>query len=164
MIKYKILRESYKSNSARHQLIFSLYPIAYTHHYRQIPHCMKYLALSPTKMRVRHNHRLPIFLSHKFSRCIFLLQTQNSFQPKIWDCFTLCLYRFLHPSSKHGRYTSTTKWRTLEPDYREQFVFNNTSPTDLTKQTLNITVWHQEKGKPDIYMGKSEHLNNTSPL
>ena len=76
----------------------------------------------------------------------------------------LFLFRFLHPSSKHGRYTSTTKWRTLEPDYREQFVFNNTSPTDLTKQTLNITVWHQEKGKPDIYMGKSEHLNNTSPL
>jgi len=59
----------------------------------------------------------------------------------------------LHPSNKNSRHNTTTKWRTLDPEFREQFVYTPQSAADLSKQSLNITVWHALKGKPDLYMG-----------
>ena len=50
---------------------------------------------------------------------------------------------------------TTTKWRTREPDFHEQFVYSvpSRSMADLQKMNLHISVWDKENGRPDEYIG-----------
>ena len=60
-------------------------------------------------------------------------------------------------SDKNNRtHRTTTKWRTREPDFHEQFVYSvpSRSMDDLKKLNLHISVWDKENGRPDEYIGK----------
>merc|ERR1719266_745935 len=59
-------------------------------------------------------------------------------------------------SNKNNRtHRTTTKWRTREPDFHEQFVYSvpSRSMDDLKKLNLHISVWDKENGRPDEYIG-----------
>ena len=51
---------------------------------------------------------------------------------------------------------TTTKWRTCEPDFHEQFTYSvpSRSIADLEKLNLHISVWDKENGRPDEYIGR----------
>ena len=68
----------------------------------------------------------------------------------ILEGFDFC--RVLHPVNKHSKNVTTVKWKCLSPDFHEQFVYS-TSASDLAKQSLYVTVWDREKGRPDEYIG-----------
>ncbi|XP_039959254.1 rabphilin-3A [Bactrocera tryoni] len=55
-------------------------------------------------------------------------------------------------SHKNKKYKTGVKWRTLNPIYREEFYFES-SPHDLNKQTLYITVWDKDIGKSNDFLG-----------
>ncbi|XP_054003082.1 uncharacterized protein LOC128889457 [Hylaeus anthracinus] len=50
---------------------------------------------------------------------------------------------------------STTKWKTLNPEWNEEFSFT-TRLTDLMKLTLYLTVWDKDFGKSNDYLGGLE--------
>ena len=59
-------------------------------------------------------------------------------------------------SDRNNRtHRTTTKWRTREPDFHEQFVYSvpSRSMDDLKKLNLHISVWDKENGRPDEYIG-----------
>lgn len=58
----------------------------------------------------------------------------------------------MHPVTKTSKHQTTVKWKSLSPDFHEQFVYL-TSSHDLPKQSLYITVWNKEKGRADEYIG-----------
>lgn len=60
----------------------------------------------------------------------------------------------MHPVTKTSKHQTTVKWKSLSPDFHEQFVYL-TSSHDLPKQSLYITVWNKEKGRADEYIGES---------
>ena len=66
----------------------------------------------------------------------------------------------LHPVTKTSRHQTTVKWRTQSPDFHEQFVYNSGSVDHLAKQSLHLTVWDREKGRPDEYIGEETHCTN----
>ena len=51
---------------------------------------------------------------------------------------------------------TTTKWRTREPDFHEQFVYSvpSRSMADFQKLNLHISVWDKANGRPDEYIGR----------
>ena len=55
--------------------------------------------------------------------------------------------------TKTSKNQTTVKWKSLNPDFHEQFVYQ-TSLSDLAKQSLYVTVWDREKGRQDEYIGK----------
>ena len=72
--------------------------------------------------------------------------------------------------SKNSKNVTTVKWKSLNPDFHEQFVYSS-SISDLPKQSLYITVWDREKGRQDEYIGNvskfclfRKHLVNWSML
>ena len=67
---------------------------------------------------------------------------------------THLLRSVLHPVTKTSRHETTVKWRTQSPDFHEQFVYNSGSVDHLAKQSLHLTVWDREKGRPDKYIGE----------
>ena len=62
-------------------------------------------------------------------------------------CSVLC------PLNKNSKHETTVKWKTVNPEFHEQFVYL-TSSTELPKQSLHITVWDRGKNRPDKYAGK----------
>eukprot|EP00095_Tigriopus_kingsejongensis_P007849 maker-scaffold62_size438377-snap-gene-2.12 protein:Tk07849 transcript:maker-scaffold62_size438377-snap-gene-2.12-mRNA-1 annotation:"double c2-like domain-containing protein beta-like" len=58
----------------------------------------------------------------------------------------------MHPVTKTSKHQTTVKWKSLNPDFHEQFVYSTTCH-DLPKQSLYITVWNKEKGRADEYIG-----------
>ena len=56
--------------------------------------------------------------------------------------------------TKSSKNQTTVKWKALNPEFREQFVYM-ISAADLPKQSLYITVWDREKGRQDEYIGES---------
>ena len=55
--------------------------------------------------------------------------------------------------TKTSKNQTTVKWKSLNPDFDEQFVYQS-SVSDLPKQSLYITVWDREKGRQDEYIGE----------
>lgn len=68
------------------------------------------------------------------------------------------LCRVLYPMNKQSRHQTTVKWKTVSPEFNEQFVYL-TSVTELPKQNLHITVWDRGKDRPDKYIGKIQSSN-----
>lgn len=58
----------------------------------------------------------------------------------------------LHPINKNSKHRTTVKWKTLDPEFHEQFVYL-TSITELPKQSLYVTAWDRGKARPDDYIG-----------
>ena len=55
--------------------------------------------------------------------------------------------------NKNSKHETTVKWKTVNPEFHEQFVYL-TSSAELPKQSLHITVWDRGKNRPDKYAGK----------
>ena len=60
--------------------------------------------------------------------------------------------------TKTSKHQTTVKWKCQSPDFHEQFVYSS-SMDHLAKQSLYVTVWDREKGRPDEYIGE---FSNTS--
>ena len=71
---------------------------------------------------------------------------------------TYLLHSVLHPVTKTSRHQTTVKWRTQSPDFHEQFVYNSGSVDHLAKQSLHLTVWDRERGRPDEYIGEHKDI------
>ena len=67
----------------------------------------------------------------------------------------------LHPVTKTSKHQTTVKWKSQSPDFHEQFVYSS-SMNDLAKQSLYVTVWDREKGRPDEYIGQSVKVTGWS--
>ncbi|XP_046385625.1 rabphilin-3A [Ischnura elegans] len=61
----------------------------------------------------------------------------------------------LKPDPHHRKYKTSIKWKNLNPEFNEQFVFE-TKATDLSRQALVITVWDKDYGKSNDYLGGLE--------
>ncbi|ELT93620.1 Rabphilin [Capitella teleta] len=60
---------------------------------------------------------------------------------------------YLKPDKgKKSKYKTTTKKRTLNPEYNEEFHYDISQP-ELDKKTLEITVWDKDIGKQNDYIG-----------
>ncbi|XP_013782034.1 rabphilin-3A-like [Limulus polyphemus] len=58
----------------------------------------------------------------------------------------------LKPDPLRRKYKTSTKKKTLNPEYNEEFIFD-IKPQDLCKKTLEVTIWDKDYGKPDDYIG-----------
>ena len=45
------------------------------------------------------------------------------------------------------------KWKTLDPEFNEEFLFESRL-NDLPKKTLDISVWDKDFGRRDDFIGK----------
>ncbi len=64
---------------------------------------------------------------------------------------------FLFPSTDTGtkwNFKTTVKKHTLQPEFNEEFIFQNIQLKDLISKTLQITVYDKDIGKKDDYIGK----------
>ncbi|GJQ79793.1 Rph [Trypoxylus dichotomus] len=58
----------------------------------------------------------------------------------------------LRPHPYHRKYKTSIKWKNLNPVFNEEFQFE-TRPTELSTQSLYITVWDKDYGKSNDYLG-----------
>ncbi|XP_063696197.1 rabphilin-3A isoform X2 [Culicoides brevitarsis] len=58
----------------------------------------------------------------------------------------------MKPESHRKKYKTSVKWRTLNPIYNEEFLFE-TRPIEMDKQSLYITVWDKDIGKSNDFLG-----------
>ncbi|XP_025835633.1 uncharacterized protein LOC108733899 [Agrilus planipennis] len=59
---------------------------------------------------------------------------------------------YLRPDPYHRKHKTTIKWKNLNPVYNEEFAFE-TRPTELSTQSLHLTVWDKDYGKSNDYLG-----------
>jgi len=82
----------------------------------------------------------------KINRCTQLLPMDNgiSSDPFVEVC--------LSPYSKETKqkFKSSVKWKTLDPEYLEEFKFTNIDLKTLLTKTLEISVWDKDFGKNDF--------------
>ncbi|XP_035206982.1 double C2-like domain-containing protein beta isoform X2 [Stegodyphus dumicola] len=79
-------------------------------------------------------------------RCVRLPSRENNGFP---DPFVKVQIK---PDSMRRRFKSSTKKKTLNPEYNEQFAFE-VDYQDMTKKTLEVTVWDKDCAKSDVYIG-----------
>uniref|UniRef100_A0A1Y1LN07 Rabphilin n=1 Tax=Photinus pyralis TaxID=7054 RepID=A0A1Y1LN07_PHOPY len=58
----------------------------------------------------------------------------------------------LKPDPYHKKHKTTIKWKNLNPIFNEEFAFE-TRLTELSTQSLHITVWDKDYGKSNDYLG-----------
>lgn len=58
----------------------------------------------------------------------------------------------MEPDPHHRKHKTSIKWRNLNPVFNEEFFFE-TRPTELSKQSLVLTVWDKDYGKPNDFLG-----------
>lgn len=51
-------------------------------------------------------------------------------------------------------FKTVVKRKTLQPEFNEEFVFQNIKLQELISKTLQITVYDKDIGKKDDYIGK----------
>lgn len=86
---------------------------------------------------------------------------------KTFFLYSLLLRRLLHDtnlgalsssclssSSINRKYRTSVKWRTLNPEFREEFSLK-VSIVDLPRLALVISVWDKDLGKNDDYIGEN---------
>ncbi|XP_008486948.1 double C2-like domain-containing protein beta [Diaphorina citri] len=67
---------------------------------------------------------------------------------------------YLKPDLHKRKYKTGVKWKTLNPIFNEEFAIE-TKITELSKQTLVITVWDKDYGKSNDYLGCLELCCNS---
>lgn len=86
----------------------------------------------------------------KINRCRQLLPMDNG---KTSDPFVeICLLPVSSQKENKHRFKTTVKKRTLDPEYSEEFKFQNLDLKTLLSKTIEITVWDKDFGKND-YIG-----------
>jgi hypothetical protein len=81
----------------------------------------------------------------KINRCTQLLPMDNGVSSDPFIEISLC------PSSKETKkFKSTTKWKTLDPEYLEEFKFTHIDLKSLLTKTIEISVWDKDFGKNDF--------------
>jgi Ca2+-dependent lipid-binding protein len=63
----------------------------------------------------------------------------------------------LYPSTDTNvkwHFKTSVKKHTLQPEFNEEFVFQNIQLSELINKTLQITVFDKDVGKKDDYIGK----------
>ncbi|KAK9874471.1 hypothetical protein WA026_002820 [Henosepilachna vigintioctopunctata] len=58
----------------------------------------------------------------------------------------------LKPDPHHKKHKTTIKWKELNPTWNEEFAFE-TRPTELSTQSLFVTVYDKDYGKSNDYLG-----------
>ncbi|KAK4877923.1 hypothetical protein RN001_010429 [Aquatica leii] len=58
----------------------------------------------------------------------------------------------LRPDPYHKKHKTTIKWKNLNPNFNEEFAFE-TRLTELSTQSLFLTVWDKDYGKSNDYLG-----------
>ncbi|KAF5291802.1 hypothetical protein FQA39_LY14290 [Lamprigera yunnana] len=58
----------------------------------------------------------------------------------------------LRPDPYHKKHKTTIKWKNLNPNFNEEFAFE-TRLTELSTQSLRVTVWDKDYGKSNDYLG-----------
>ncbi|KAF8776779.1 Double C2-like domain-containing protein beta [Argiope bruennichi] len=79
-------------------------------------------------------------------RCVRLPSRENNGFP---DPFVKVQ---LKPDAMRRRFKTSTKKKTLNPEYNEQYAFEM-EPGELTKKTIEVTVWDKDCAKQDVYIG-----------
>lgn len=67
---------------------------------------------------------------------------------------------YLKPDLHKRKYKSSVKWKSLNPIFNEEFIIE-TKITELSKQTLVITVWDKDYGKSNDFLGCLELCCNS---
>ncbi|GIY90897.1 rabphilin-3A [Caerostris darwini] len=57
----------------------------------------------------------------------------------------------IKPDASRRRFKTSLKKKTLNPEYNEQYAFE-VEPGDMTKKTIEVTVWDKDNAK-DLYIG-----------
>lgn len=60
--------------------------------------------------------------------------------------------RQLRPDPSYRKYKTSVKWKNLNPEFNEEFMFE-TRLTDLSTQSLYLAVWDKDYGKSNDYLG-----------
>ncbi|CAH1112426.1 unnamed protein product [Psylliodes chrysocephalus] len=79
-------------------------------------------------------------------RCVNLLPMDNN---GLSDPFVKLQ---LKPDPNHKKHKTSIKWKNLNPVFNEEFAFE-TRPTELSTQSLYITVYDKDYGKSNDYLG-----------
>ncbi|CAG9862555.1 unnamed protein product [Phyllotreta striolata] len=79
-------------------------------------------------------------------RCVNLLPMDNN---GLSDPFVKLQ---LKPDPNHKKHKTSIKWKNLNPIFNEEFAFE-TRPTELSTQSLYITVYDKDYGKSNDYLG-----------
>ncbi|XP_074040221.1 rabphilin isoform X2 [Leptinotarsa decemlineata] len=79
-------------------------------------------------------------------RCVNLLPMDNN---GLSDPFVKLQ---LKPDPNHKKHKTSIKWKNLNPEFNEEFAFE-TRPTELTTQSLYVTVFDKDYGKSNDYLG-----------
>ncbi|KAG5888086.1 hypothetical protein JTB14_024858 [Gonioctena quinquepunctata] len=79
-------------------------------------------------------------------RCVNLLPMDNN---GLSDPFVKL---HLKPDPNHKKHKTSIKWKNLNPEFNEEFSFE-TRPTELTSQSLYVTVFDKDYGKSNDYLG-----------
>ncbi|XP_057651599.1 uncharacterized protein LOC130891082 isoform X6 [Diorhabda carinulata] len=79
-------------------------------------------------------------------RCINLLPMDNN---GLSDPFVKLQ---LKPDPNHKKHKTSIKWKNLNPVFNEEFAFE-TRPTELSTQSLYVTVYDKDYGKSNDYLG-----------
>ena len=58
-------------------------------------------------------------------------------------------------SNTKWNFKTTVKKHTLQPEFHEEFVFQNVTLRELIGKTLQVMVYDKDMGKKDDYIGKS---------
>ncbi|XP_072394351.1 rabphilin-3A isoform X2 [Diabrotica undecimpunctata] len=80
------------------------------------------------------------------ARCVNLLPMDNN---GLSDPFVKLQ---LKPDPNHKKHKTSIKWKNLNPVFNEEFAFE-TRPTELSTQSLYITVYDKDYGKSNDYLG-----------
>ena len=70
----------------------------------------------------------------------------------------------MDPSSQHQRFRTAVKWKNLNPEFNEEFIFD-VKRNELPKKTLDVRVYDKDVGRTDDFIGKKiieNYLNNLS--
>lgn len=62
------------------------------------------------------------------------------------------IYSSQRSSSSSNAHSTSVKWKTLNPEWNEEFAFE-TQLTDLAELALLIWVWDKDLGKSNDYLG-----------
>ena len=59
----------------------------------------------------------------------------------------------MDPSSQHQRFRTAVKWKNLNPEFNEEFIFD-VKRNELPKKTLDVRVYDKDVGRTDDFIGK----------
>lgn len=84
---------------------------------------------------------------------LFMIQSFFIILMIIIFLFLTFFYRQLKPDPSHKKYRTAIKWKNLNPEFNEEFVFE-VRRNELPKKLLDIRVYDKDVGRSDDFIGK----------